>query len=695
MTTIHDLTSLRRILALLLLMPLSLLQTAVNAQGRNTEATRVLRKRTSGIVTQKNGKAWVGVRVTLHSLAWPSMPQAGGDKVEVMTDARGRFRAMLLVGRPYDAWALAGSEDGLHYRATQVLPNVFAGMPLRLREVAESFMRVTVQLDGIAAWRDRLPLRLLVKSVNTHKLVLPLELNENNEARLPPLPGSRAFVTVIASDGSRIGSFTVDTVVKTRARAHARARKAFDAQEKKTTSEALETENANKAAKKLVKPLAPDRQRLDLTPPPFVLIKLTHEKGGKPITFSPIQDPVSFEQIAKTDSRGLAAVPVPPLRRSKGLGIYFFITGGQSAEEIQQSGHAIRKGEHDKWGGAIGGRAILKVDTERDIAKALASGDADLEFKLKRAVRIKGRLLLGKEQGVANRPILHVAAVQDRGLHSRAKFTVLCTRMFHTDKEGRFEIPGRVRGLAFKLAVVLAPQQLALLNPSANRGGLHPLAWFSIGKSTGSKESLDLGDIRLDELEVLDIAVKTPDSSPANRAKLLIAAGKGSADTRQYETYTADRRGRLRMLVPKNVELDIAAGLSGQVRIVHSKKREGLLVIDLRALYLTGRVVNGQGQPLANAHVVVQPLDLGSNALLSSLLLARCQSDDNGKFRLAVQAGSNYFLSCYWFNGKRGYATLPRRVNFDHSTVTDYEIVIGDAPAPDKPEDKSKEAKKK
>ena len=682
MSKILTLADLRKMAALHFLFLSSILPSAASAQSNNATAPTILRKRTSGIVSQKNGKAWAGVRVTLHSLVWPGIPQAGGDKVVVKTDARGRFRAMLLEGRQYDAWALAESLDGLHYRTTQVLPNVFAGMPLRLQEVAEKSIRVTVQLCGVAAWRDRLPFRLLVKSGNKQAVVLPVELDANEQAKLPALPGSRVYVTVFVSDGSRIGKFRVETVAKSRNDGYAEAKEALD-------------EMARKTGKKPARLDSPDRQSLDLTAPPYVVIKLKHRQGGKPIAFSAIQDPVTFEQIAKTNERGLAAVPIAKLRLQKGLASYLFMTGGQSAEEIQQSGNAMMKGEPDRWGGKIGGRAILKLDASRDIGKALASGKADLEFTLKRAVSIKGRLLLDAVQGAANRPILHFAEVQDRGLQSHSKHTPLCTRIFYTDQDGRFEIPGRVQNLAYKLAVVLSPKQVAALNPSARFVALQPLAWFAIGKSTGSKESLDLGDVRLDQLETLDIAVTTPDGSPANRPSLLIDIGGGPVTGRHHFTYTANRRGRFRMLLAKDVELTIAAGLAGQVEQLHSKKREGVLRIELKALYLRGRVVNGQGQPLPKAHVILQPLSFGSNALLSNLLHTRCISDDKGRFRLAVQADTDYFLWCSLRQGNSVFSAHPLRVNFDRSTVSDYEIVIGNAPAPDKARDKDEKAKRK
>ena len=95
-------------------------------------APDVGREVVAGVVRLPGGDVAAGATVTLHRLqtGWPEWRRAG-NPVPAITDERGRFRAKLLPGRRYSAWASASTgPDKL--RVTSIVEGVAAGRPLKL-----------------------------------------------------------------------------------------------------------------------------------------------------------------------------------------------------------------------------------------------------------------------------------------------------------------------------------------------------------------------------------------------------------------------------------------------------------------------------------------------------------------------------------------------------------------------------------
>src|SRR5262245_46226815 len=107
------------------LIALALAATWLPAQADRGEATAALRGPAIGEVRDAGGRPWVSAEVVLRSRPLPGDAEAGEcDEVTAKVDERGRFRADILRGRPYSAWAWTAPEaDGR--RASDVVEHVF------------------------------------------------------------------------------------------------------------------------------------------------------------------------------------------------------------------------------------------------------------------------------------------------------------------------------------------------------------------------------------------------------------------------------------------------------------------------------------------------------------------------------------------------------------------------------------------
>ena len=150
----------------------------------------------SGRVVDVHGKPIAGATVTLLHRPIPWTDEVGHeDRHRVVTDAEGRFRAPLLEGRPYSAWA---SWQG---GATGFEEGVTAGDFVALAQDPRARSR-TVWLTGTAPWAARAPLsvRVSVGSENLDFVTLA-----GDPPQLPALPPSLFRChEVLGSDGETI-----------------------------------------------------------------------------------------------------------------------------------------------------------------------------------------------------------------------------------------------------------------------------------------------------------------------------------------------------------------------------------------------------------------------------------------------------------------------------------------------------------
>jgi hypothetical protein len=157
------------------------------------------RGRLLGSVQDGARKRVAGAEVTL--LSWPLPPRTDVgqlDRVQVTTDGQGTFRAELLHGRAYSAFACWRDAGGAH--RTQVAEGVIPGPPRGLEEAPPQSLR-RVRFRGAAAWQEHAPLHFYAIAELDNPLVVELTADAETTAALPDLPGDHWSIEVRARDG--------------------------------------------------------------------------------------------------------------------------------------------------------------------------------------------------------------------------------------------------------------------------------------------------------------------------------------------------------------------------------------------------------------------------------------------------------------------------------------------------------------
>ena len=169
--------------------------------GGTAPANAQERGRVLGTVKDAAGKPVAGAVVTLISRPIPARADVGSiDRVEVKTDERGLFRASVLRGRGYSAWAEAKVGDGdgvgdLHKRrlskpADEVVPgptvHLVLGEPVGPRHVV---------VRGREAWKDFEPLTFAMRYDARNVIVVPFSVDAKKGVGVsPPGPTSRTLL---------------------------------------------------------------------------------------------------------------------------------------------------------------------------------------------------------------------------------------------------------------------------------------------------------------------------------------------------------------------------------------------------------------------------------------------------------------------------------------------------------------------
>ena len=152
-----------------------------------------------GWVEAADGGEVAGADVVLFSRPLPERAEVGApDRVEVKTDARGRFRARCLRGNAYVAWATF-EQDGQRF-VTAVQKDVVPGPPVQLTG-ARPVEPVEVTFQGLGAWQDRGPLQFSLRSDFAPVVEASFSV-EDGRATLPFVPRDDWWLlTVRAADG--------------------------------------------------------------------------------------------------------------------------------------------------------------------------------------------------------------------------------------------------------------------------------------------------------------------------------------------------------------------------------------------------------------------------------------------------------------------------------------------------------------
>ena len=158
-------------------------------------------------VVGPDGKPIVGAEVTCAFSPDPVQPWRA-DVVRATTDARGRAKCDLLVGRPYVAWAI-GPAGGSGFRwSSQPLPLVGAGRVFDLRAEDECASR-QVPVASLAPWREAGAAGLRWFPVQGLHVFVDLPLPAGDTVELPPSLQTTGCLAVHDAKGEVLVATTV------------------------------------------------------------------------------------------------------------------------------------------------------------------------------------------------------------------------------------------------------------------------------------------------------------------------------------------------------------------------------------------------------------------------------------------------------------------------------------------------------
>ena len=321
---------------------------------------------------------------------------------------------------------------------------------------------------------------------------------------------------------------------------------------------------------------------------------------------------------ATTDARGRAVVDValwvPYGTRQRYVGDFFAFAKGYA--ERDYNGHEV---------------LTRALDKQRE---RVAKHVVDFTVWLHKGTSVRGRVMLDAETPAAHCPILVYGDIFKGDGTWRFG---LEPRVFTTDAEGRFVVPGRNPNRPYRLALVLDAAARAKIAASwartrSEQSGRGTVAGAASARSEAvpaiaaqailavglARKDEDLGTIRVDQMPRLALELERPDARPARGVRLLWCETKmpspgPSMEMQSYpiEAY-CDRRGRCTLLAPSLDGLALFAGDKGGFvsHMVSAPAVDGRRVahkdvsLQLDAgLVVRGKVEDGSGRPLSKARV--------------------------------------------------------------------------------------------
>lgn len=272
--------------------------------GRETtQSPTPQRNRIRGELFDRGGAPWSGATIELRSEPEFDIPEAGvRDFVRAESDARGRFRAALLPGRRYTAFAWSRVRDEI--RRSRMLRDVIPGPTIRLDEDYEDAIPVRIALLGLDIWRTD-NRRIETWIVDEGGNVTEIELDDDSRATLPVLPGER--VRLFANAGAiPLLATTIELLADTRERQRAAAAEIY--------GELREEERIQRVPELAGKSLEdPGFEACWIGPPRTLVIRTKH--GDKAVKNARVDllENVSggVRTIATSNDEGLSSLTLP------------------------------------------------------------------------------------------------------------------------------------------------------------------------------------------------------------------------------------------------------------------------------------------------------------------------------------------------------------------------------------------------
>lgn len=519
--------------------------------GIQIAAQEPARDRGFGRVTGSDGKPWVGAEVhLLHRSHKALTDPAFGEHLVLQSDDKGEFRAGLLAGCSYQAWAVGPLTADSGYRVTPTQANCVARTPILLVEGERHFVR-RLRPDVHASWKGREPLRWLAV-MNNPRQAEWLQPDADGVLSTPRSPGS--YIELQAWAGDWLAMTTGFPIVASMAIQSGLQWRATD------------------------KPTAADADaRLAAVHTFAVRERLTRE-----IT---LRDAGNDAPIAAAEVR-LDRMPdgVAPTRSDDKGVVHAVFAAGEQSPNVPGSWTILPPAANAEFALNVGS---YKKNDPPVTTRKLPSGR-----------RLDGRL-----QWSADEPAGGVALLVEGSVdNGNGIWFGIDARVFVTAADGRFAIPGRTDGYPFRLSLALSPAMRARLAKGDDPAPVAPIA--VLRWDTGALPE-SLGDIELGELVAFDIQVRQEDGLPPGCTHVLLkSVAGGTAAPRDPVAVHTDHRGRARVMLPSTAGVLVHATTErgADWQQLETDQRSVELTIDPRYV-MRFRVVDAAGQPIPDASV--------------------------------------------------------------------------------------------
>ncbi|MAE76626.1 MAG: hypothetical protein CMJ85_07155 [Planctomycetes bacterium] len=575
----------------------------------STSVAAQQRDRLLGSVNGTAGEPWVGAQVVLHSPA-NSLTLAAQvpDTARATTGNRGRFRAKLIRGRTYSAWAML---PGDKKRVTAVVHELVAGRVARLVEVKDAPDRLELQVSGLDAWQK--VCKVTLRAVDALGVHHPIELDAEGAVAVD---GVATPVWIeLRQDDATIYSTKLDLEADLRVT--------------------------------LPPPLRVPVRVIDAaTKEPLAKARVTFG-GSVHLRTARDRDRALHPPTAHTDENGVCTMLVPSPVRSDGKRSRYYRLNFTA----RTPGYAmVRGGLSNKRGGGL--RSLKDEELEA------GAGTNELVLEAKRGFTLRGVI----------RGIDRASAAGLRLLCKLPGTTPINKKSwshFHTyewtdiDSEGRYAIHGICeRSSDLQLALLVAPALLeGLIGEQAGKLSQSSVIWVPVDHLLLHKITKDptATDIDLDKLRVVDLRLRLPDGRPAEFVSVWTlgpwAKNLHNLDDSLLRPTCTDRRGRCRLLSHKAEPVIVAHG-ENHYHVGAAKAERGPIDM-LPFSTVAGSVVDADGNPLAGANIRIRTTSwssIGSSlqGVISSLnrQLLPTTTDAKGHFtaRFIPDRGLRYGL---------------------------------------------------
>jgi len=516
-----------------------------------------------GRVTDADGEPWAEAEV--HLLYRPHQlvaDPAFGEHLVLASDERGQFRADLLVGVAYDAWAVGPVEADGSYRISGLRRDAVARSPILLAGTRRQFVRrVRPQLH--ASWNGHERLRWRAASFGSRRINLAqwLQPDDDGVLTLPRWPSTSVGIEAWTDDWQAWSVYfpvTADMAIRYGVQ--------FRGDGEKPTAENVQERMA--AVHEVTVP--PRRTRV---------ITLRDGADGPPVA----------DAVVRAEHMPADLTP----QRSDADGAVRAVFAHDEEAPINVP---------FRW--VVQPRAHAENSLS---PSSYRSGDPPVTSRELAAGRtIATTVLCGGEPS----PALPVLLFGSIGTGPSSAWFGVDPRVLTTDAQGRLDVPGRCERFPFRLTAVLSPTLRARLR------GRHdaPVAPLAVLRWESTQLPENVPPIDLAQLVPIDVQVQRPDGTPPGSTPVVLAlVGCGGDAPSEPVTVYTDHRGRVRVLAEhrQDVLAHVVTSQGAAWRRLDADEGEVELRIDPRHVARI-RVVDQNGAPCAGVSVdLVSPDGFG------------------------------------------------------------------------------------